>query len=192
MTVATDSPRCPWANAASLIDYHDREWGVPIHDDRAHFELICLEGAQAGLSWRSVLERRAHYRRCFFDFDPERVAAMGPAELAAIGKDPGVIRNRAKIDSVVTNARAFISLVEREGSFDDYVWSRVGGRPVVHEFSSMAEVPARTPMSDALAADLKRRGFRFFGPTIAYAYCQSAGLVLDHLLGCPRWTDLRS
>jgi DNA-3-methyladenine glycosylase I len=170
--------------------YHDREWGVPVHDDRAHFELLCLEGAQAGLSWRTILARRDGYRRVFRNFEPHAVAGMDEDDLAAALSDPGIIRNRRKVESVAGNARAFIAVQEEHGSFDRYIWSFVDGRPVVNRFAELDDVPATTPLAAEISRDLRRRGFRFVGPTIVYAHLQSAGLVMDHVTSCFRFAEL--
>jgi DNA-3-methyladenine glycosylase I len=182
--------RCPWASDALLAAYHDEEWGVPVHDDRRHFEMLTLEGAQAGLSWRTVLARRDGYRQAFASFEPAGVASFTPSLLEALLADPGVIRHRGKLESVVTNARAFVAVQEAEGGFDAYVWRFVDGRPVRNAFTTTAELPASTPLSAALSRDLRRRGFSFVGPTICYAYLQATGLVNDHLTSCHRWRAL--
>ena len=188
----TDAPlvRCGWVAGRPdddlMVRYHDLEWGVPLHDDRALFELLTLEGAQAGLSWDTILKRREGYRRAFDGFDIERVAAYGEAEVARLLQDASIIRNRAKIAAAIGNARAVLEL-QREGSFDAYVWSFVGGRTRLNRFQSLAEIPAQTAESQALSNDLLKRGFRFAGPTICYAFMQSAGLVNDHLVGCFRY-----
>lgn len=170
--------------------YHDREWGVPLHDDRALFELLTLEGAQAGLSWSTVLNRRDGYRRAFSDFDPVRVASFGPSEIERLMLDPGIIRNRQKIAATVANARGVLDL-QREGrSLDEFVWSFVGGSPIRHGFARPEDIPSSTPESLALSKALRQRGFGFVGPTICYAFMQSAGLVNDHLVTCPRYTEL--
>ena len=178
---------CPWCAQDPLYRrYHDGEWGVPVHDDTVLFELLVLEGAQAGLSWLTVLRKREHYRRAFEGFDPRRVAAFDAARIEALLQDPGIIRNRLKIASAVSNARAFLEVESRFGSFDRYIWDFVDGRPIINRFASMAEVPAVTPLAETISHDLKRRGFRFVGPTIVYAYLQATGLVNDHLVSCPR------
>ena len=177
--------RCAWCGSDPLyVAYHDEEWGVPLHDDRRLFELLVLEGAQAGLSWITVLRKREAYRRAFDGFDPQAVAAFTPERLAAILQDPGIVRNRLKVAAAVTNARAFLDIQAAFGSFDAYLWGFTGGRPVVNRWRSAAEVPAVTPAAARLSQDLRRRGFTFVGPTIVYAYMQSAGLVDDHVLDC--------
>ena len=182
-----DSTRCPWAGTDPLyVAYHDDEWGVPVHDDRTLFEVLILEGAQAGLSWITILRKRDAYRRAFAGFDPAAVAAFDEAKSAALLADPGIVRNRLKVRAAVDNARAFLAVQGEFGSFDAYVWRFVGGRPLVNHWTTLAEVPAETAESRALSADLKRRGFRFVGPTIMYAYMQAVGLVNDHLVTCFR------
>jgi len=182
--------RCRWATGEWLAPYHDTEWGVPVHDDRRHFEFLVLEGAQAGLSWLTVLRRREGYRRAFADFDPEVVAGFGPDRVARLVEDPGIIRHRGKIESTVSNASAFLAVQAEFGSYDDYLWSFVDGQPVVGGWSRMDQVPAVTPLAQAVSADLKRRGLRFVGPTICYAYLQATGLVMDHLTSCFRYPEL--
>jgi DNA-3-methyladenine glycosylase I len=180
--------RCPWAGADPLyLAYHDEEWGVPVHDDRTLFEFLLLEGAQAGLSWITILRKRDAYRRAFAGFDPAAVAAFDEAKIAALLADPGIVRNRLKVNAAVGNARAFLAVQREFGSFDAYVWGFVGGQPIVNAWTTLAEVPAETVASRALSADLKRRGFRFVGPTIMYAYMQAVGLVNDHLVSCFRY-----
>lgn len=183
----TDSSRCPWATADPLyLAYHDDEWGVPVHDDRTLFEFLILEGAQAGLSWITILRKRDAYRRAFDNFDPAAVAAFDDDKIASLLADPGIVRNRLKIRAAVDNARAFLAVQREFGRFDAYVWSFVGGRPRVNHWTALAEVPAETAESRALSADLKRRGFRFVGPTIMYAFMQAVGMVNDHLTTCFR------
>lgn len=178
-------PRCEWpANDAQMLHYHDHEWGIPVHDDRKHFEFLILEGAQAGLSWRTVLHKRAAYRKAFANFDARRVARFGARQVQALLKNAGIIRNRLKIESTISNARAFLAVQKEFGSFDRYVWRFVGGRPIVNRWKTLRELPARTPESDALSADLKKRGFRFVGSTIIYAHMQATGMVNDHLQHC--------
>jgi DNA-3-methyladenine glycosylase I len=187
-----DLIRCPWAGLddALMLQYHDTEWGVPLHDDRSLFELLTLEGAQAGLSWRTVLARREGYRLAFDEFDISRVAAYGDHDVERIMSAPNVIRNRAKIVSTIGNARAVLRVQQELGSFDKYVWSYVGSRTLQHHFDGMVELPAKTEQSEALSIDLRRRGFRFIGPTICYAFMQSAGLINDHLVSCFRYDAL--
>ncbi|MEN9934430.1 MAG: 3-methyl-adenine glycosylase constitutive [Chloroflexota bacterium] len=183
--------RCWWAGSdPTYIAYHDTEWGVPVHDDRTLFEFLVLEGAQAGLSWITILRKRPAYREAFDGFDAQRVAAYGPEKVAELLQNPGIVRNRLKVDSAVTNARAFLRVQEEFGSFDAYIWRFVGGRPIQNTWSSMKEVPAETGESRALSKDLIRRGFRFVGPTIMYAHMQATGMVNDHLTSCPRHVEL--
>lgn len=169
-----------------MIDYHDREWGVPVHDDRLLFEFMTLEGAQAGLSWETILNKREGYRRAFAGFDPARVARFNAARRARLMQDAGIVRNRLKIESTVTNAAAFLAVQREFGSFDRYLWDFTGGKPVRGRFRTSKELPARTELSDALSRDLKRRGFRFVGTTICYAFMQAVGIVNDHVIGCFR------
>jgi len=185
--MATTRTRCHWAADGELMQaYHDTEWGVPLHDDRALFEFLCLEGAQAGLSWRTVLHKRDHYRRAFHDFDIAKVAGMKDRELEKCLLDPGLIRNRLKITSVRDNAKAALEAVDEYGSFDAYLWSFVDGKPVRNAWRTRAEVPASTPVSDRMSKALKKRGFRFVGTTICYAFMQATGMVNDHLVECFR------
>lgn len=171
--------------------YHDLEWGVPLHDDRALFELLILEGAQAGLSWSTILRRRDGYRRAFANFDVRRIAAFGPEDVERLLGDAGIIRNRQKILATIENARQVVALVDGEKqSFDQYVWSFVDGRPIVHHYKELGELPAKTPESERLSQALRKRGFGFVGPTICYAFMQSAGLVNDHVVSCFRYTEL--
>jgi DNA-3-methyladenine glycosylase I len=178
--------RCGWARSPAMIDYHDREWGVPVHDDRVLFEFITLEGAQAGLSWETILNKREAYRRAFAGFDPAKVARFTAARRARLMQDAGIVRNRLKIDSTVTNAAAFIAVQREFGSFDRYLWDFAGGKPIRSRFRTSKELPARTELSDALSKELKRRGFRFVGTTICYAFMQAVGIVNDHTAGCFR------
>jgi DNA-3-methyladenine glycosylase I len=182
--------RCGWAAGELLSAYHDTEWGVPLHDDRALFEFLILEGAQAGLSWTTILRKRANYRAAFDGFDAARIAAYGPPRIAALLQDAGIVRNRLKIDSAVTNARAFLKVREEFGSFDAYIWRFVGGQPRKNHWRSLKEVPARTEQSDAMSRDLARRGFRFVGSTICYAFMQATGMVNDHLAACFRHREV--
>jgi DNA-3-methyladenine glycosylase I len=181
--------RCNWPSAALDIEYHDKEWGVPVHDDRVLFEFLTLEGAQAGLSWSTILRKRENYRRAFAGFDPQKVARFTAARKKLLMKDEGIVRNRLKIDSAVTNARAFLAVQKEFGSFDRYVWAFVGGQPLQNKRKGK-DIPARTPQSDALSKDLKKRGFRFVGSTICYAFMQATGMVNDHLVGCYRHRQL--
>ncbi len=177
--------RCGWVGAKPhIIAYHDCEWGVPVHDDQKHFEMLLLEGAQAGLTWETILLRRDGYRRAFAEFDPKKVARFMKNEKAVLLKNPGIIRNRLKIDSAVTNAQAFLTVQKEFGSFDRYVWQFVGGKPKVNRWARMSQVPATSPESETLSKDLKKRGFRFVGSTIIYAYMQASGLVNDHTTDC--------
>jgi DNA-3-methyladenine glycosylase I len=182
--------RCDWARTALTIRYHDEEWGVPVHDDRRWFEFLILEGAQAGLSWDTILKKRDRYRAAFDGFDPALVARYDEAKVAALLADPGIVRNRLKVASAITNARAFLEVQREFGSFDAYVWRFVGGCPIRNAWRSIAEVPARTAESDALSKDLKGRGFAFVGTTICYALMQATGLVNDHLVGCFRYAEV--
>jgi DNA-3-methyladenine glycosylase I len=186
-----EKTRCPWCGDDPLYrQYHDTEWGVPVHDDTKLFEFIMLEGAQAGLSWITILRKREAYRRAFADFDVERVARFGASDVQRLMADAGIVRNRLKIESAIGNARAFIEVQESHGSFDRYIWDWVDGRPIVNTFKSMSEVPALTPLSEKLSKDLKKHGFRFVGPTIVYAHMQATGMVNDHLVGCYRWREV--
>lgn len=179
--------RCPWPGTDPLyVSYHDREWGVPLRDERKLFELLVLETAQAGLSWITILRRREGYRRAFEGFDPERVASYGPDKVSSLLCDPGIIRNRKKIESAVSNARAFLGIQEAYGSFSAYLWGFVDGKPIVNHWRDLSELPAKTDLSETISRDMKTRGFSFFGPVACYAFLQSAGLVNDHLVGCFR------
>ncbi|HKT06903.1 MAG TPA: DNA-3-methyladenine glycosylase I [Gemmatimonadaceae bacterium] len=184
----TAPTRCAWATTPLGIAYHDAEWGVPVHDDRMLLEFLVLEGAQAGLSWETILRKRDRYREAFDGFEPERVARFTPVRMRRLLADPGLVRNRLKIESAVRNARAMLAVQDEAGSFDSYVWGFVAGAPVVGRWRKQGDVPPRTEMSDALSADLKRRGFNFVGSTICYAFMQAVGLVNDHLMGCYRWS----
>lgn len=184
--------RCPWCEGFDLYrEYHDQEWGLPLRDDRALFELLILEGAQAGLSWATVLKKRAHYRQVFDGFDPQRIARYDEQKVAALLADPGIIRNRVKIAAAIHNARAYLALTAGGQSFGDFLWSFVGGIPVQNAWKSLADVPATTAQSDALSKGLTRAGFKFVGSTICYALMQSAGMVNDHLVSCPRYLDVQ-
>jgi len=180
--------RCHWATNEWNLAYHDQEWGVPVHDDRIFFEFLILEGAQAGLSWDTILRKRARYREVFDHFDPQLVARYDAKKVRALLADPGIVRNRLKIAATIGNARAFLKIQQEFGSFDAYVWKFVGGKPRQNRWSAHKKIPANTPESDALSKDLKKRGFRFIGSTICYAFMQATGLVNDHLSGCFRST----
>ena len=173
-----------------MIEYHDREWGVAVHENREHLELLVLEGAQAGLSWRTVLAKRENYRDAFSGFDPELVASMTGGDVELLLQNPGIIRHRAKIESAISNARGLLAIGEQVSSFGHYIWEFVEQHPIRNHFYSLAEVPASTELSTRISAELRRRGFRFVGPTTTYSYMQAAGLVIDHLTSCPRWKDL--
>jgi DNA-3-methyladenine glycosylase I len=178
--------RCDWARTPLSIIYHDREWGVPVHDDRVLFEFLTLEGAQAGLSWETILRKREAYREAFAGFDPGRVARFTPARVERLLRDDGIVRNRLKVESTVRNAQAVLAVQREHGSLDAYLWSFVGGAPRVNRRRTLREVPARTPESEAMSRDLQRRGFRFVGPTICYALMQAVGMVNDHTVDCFR------
>ena len=184
-TSTLELDRCPWAKTPLSIVYHDEEWGRPVHDDRRLFEFLILEGAQAGLSWETILRRREGYRLAFEGFDPVAVAAFDAKRMEKLLADPGIIRNRLKVASAVQNAKAFLKVQEEFGSFDAYVWAFVGARSERNRWTKLSELPARTSESDALSLDLKRRGFNFVGSTICYAFMQAVGMVNDHLLSCP-------
>jgi DNA-3-methyladenine glycosylase I len=190
-TVATK--RCTWVSEADplMLEYHDREWGVPVHDDRKHFEFLVLEAAQAGLSWAIVLKKREGYRRAFAEFDPEKVARFTARKIEKLLTNPEIVRNRMKIEAAVRNARALLEVQEEFGSFDSYCWRFVDGRPKVNRWKVMREIPAMSPESDAFSKDLKRRGFSFVGSTIIYAHMQAVGMVNDHLVDCFRYREIR-
>ena len=183
--------RCPWCGDDPLyVRYHDAEWGVPLHDDRRLFEFLVLEGAQAGLSWITILRKRENYRQAFDGFDPQRIATYGETELKGLLADPGIVRNRLKIISAIRNARVFLDIQEEFGSFDAYLWRFVGGRPKQNRWRTLPEIPAETDESRALSKDLIRRGCSFVGPTICYAFMQAVGMVNDHLVGCFRYRPI--
>jgi DNA-3-methyladenine glycosylase I len=185
--------RCAWSVTDPLyIAYHDEEWGVPVHDDRLLFEFLVLEGAQAGLSWLTILRKREGYRRAFLGFDPAKVAAFGPAHVERLLADPGIVRNRLKVESAVTNARALLDVQEEFGSFAAYQWGFVDGRTIQNEWHSVREIPAKTPEAERMSKDMKKRGFRFVGPTILYAHMQATGMVNDHTVDCFRWAELHA
>lgn len=183
--------RCPWAKDELYWEYHDNEWGVPSHNDQHLFEMLILEGAQAGLSWSTILKKRAGYRAAFDRFDPKKIARYDEARAAKLLANPGIVRNRLKVASAIQNAKAFLDLQEEFGSFDKYIWGFVGGAPKRNAWTAMKQVPAKTAESDAMSKDLLRRGFRFVGSTICYAYMQAVGMVNDHLTSCPRWREIR-
>ncbi len=180
--------RCKWAEGQSVdyIRYHDEEWGVPVYDDQLQFEFLILEGAQAGLSWSTILNKRTGYRKAFANFDPKKVARFTEKRIEKLLQDPGIVRNRLKVRSAVTNARAFLAVQKEFGSFSDYIWDFVGGKPLQNKFDKDTNVPATSPESDALSKDLKQRGFKFVGSTIMYAHMQATGMVNDHVTGCFR------
>lgn len=185
--------RCEWADAGDELyaHYHDHEWGVPVHDDRLHFEFLILEGAQAGLSWATILKRRDGYRKAFANFDARKVAAYDAKKISELLLNPGIIRNKLKIEAAVINARQFLKVQEEFGSFDAYIWGFVGGKPIKNSRKSMQEIPTSSPEAIALSKDLKKRGFKFVGPTIIYAHMQATGLVNDHTVDCFRYKALR-
>jgi DNA-3-methyladenine glycosylase I len=181
--------RCGWClKFDQYIQYHDEEWGVPVHDDRKHFEFLILEGAQAGLSWATILKRRDGYRKAFAEFDPTKVAKFTPAKIEKLLKDPGIIRNRLKVNAAVNNAKRFLEVQKEFGTFDKYIWQFVGGKPIVNKRKSLANVPATTKESDALSKDLIKRGFKFVGSTVIYAHMQACGLVNDHIVSCWKYS----
>ncbi|MFT4569984.1 MAG: DNA-3-methyladenine glycosylase I [Hyphomicrobiaceae bacterium] len=182
--------RCPWSGADPLyVAYHDTEWGVPVHDDSTLFEFLILEGAQAGLSWITILRKREGYRRAFANFDARKIARFGEAEVARLREDASIVRNRLKIEAAISNARLFLDIQDEVGSFSGYLWNFVGGTPIVNRRRSLKNVPAMTPESDAMARDMKKRGFRFVGSTILYAHMQATGMVNDHVLTCFRYRE---
>jgi DNA-3-methyladenine glycosylase I len=185
-----DVVRCHWASNPLNIPYHDEEWGVPVHDDHRWFEFLILEGAQAGLSWDTILQKRARYQKVYAGFDPQKVARFDAKKSRELLADPGVIRNRLKVAAAVTNAQAFLKVLEEFGKFDKYIWEFVGGAPIQNRWKKHGQVPAVTPLATALSKDLKKRGFRFVGPTIVYAFMQATGLVNDHLVSCFRYKQL--
>jgi DNA-3-methyladenine glycosylase I len=187
----TDTNRCSWCGDAPLyVAYHDEEWGVPVFDDQTLFEFLILEGAQAGLSWSTILKKREGYRLAFDGFDPEKVARYDGIKISALLTDPGIVRNQLKIGSAVTNAQSFLQVQDEWDSFSDYIWSFIDGRPIQNAWRSLSEIPAKTPLAEALSKDLKRRGFRFVGPTIVYAHMQATGMVNDHLVDCFRYPEI--
>ncbi len=180
-----DLPRCPWCHGHDIyVHYHDHEWGVPSHDDRHLFEMLCLEGAQAGLSWLTILNKRENYRLAFDQFDAEKMANYDDAKRAALLADPGIVRNRLKVNAFIENARTYLKVKEEFGSFERYIWQFVGHQPNVNQREKMGDIPASTPQSDTMSKDLKKRGFKFVGSTICYAFMQATGMVDDHVVGC--------
>jgi DNA-3-methyladenine glycosylase I len=191
--VSDSVTRCGWVNDSPLyIEYHDREWGVPVHDDKVWFERLVLEGAQAGLSWYTILLKRENYRKAFDGFDPAKVAEYDEHKIEELLGNPGIVRNRLKINSAIRNAKAFLDIQKQFGSFDAYIWRFVGGSPIRNSWQQLSDVPATTPISEAISKDLKKRGFTFVGPTICYAMMQATGLVQDHVTSCFRHTEAAS
>ena len=190
--VKNDLKRCPWVDLSKplYVEYHDKEWGVPVHDDRLWFEFLALESVQAGLSWYTVLRKRENYREALAGFDPEAIAGFDDRRIGRLLQNPGLIRNRAKMNAIVSNARCFLEIRQEFGSFDAYIWRFVGGRPIVHEIRSAGDYPVTSPESDALSADLRARGFRFVGSTICYAHMQATGLINDHSIDCFRRSEI--
>lgn len=185
--------RCPWALGSQLyLDYHDHEWGVPVHDDRKLFEMLVLEGAQAGLSWSTILNKRQGYRQAFDNFEPELVASYDEQKCAELMANPAIVRNRLKIAAAIQNARAFLAIQQRYGSFDSFLWQLVGGQQIQNSWPTMSELPATSPLSETLSKTLLKAGFRFVGSTICYSYLQAVGLLNDHLVSCFRWSEIRS
>ena len=186
-----DKARCPWAKTELYVQYHDAEWGVPVHDDRLLFEFLVLEGAQASLSWETILKKRENYRRAFDNFDPAVIATYDQKKRRSLLADVGIIRNRLKIEAAIQNAKLFLAVQDEFGSFDEYIWRFVGTGPKQNAWKSLKEVPAKTPESDALSKELKRRGFKFVGSTICYAFMQAVGMVNDHVVKCFRHSELQ-
>ncbi len=183
--------RCAWAQGELDVLYHDEEWGVPVHDDRLLFEFLILEGAQAGLSWSTILKKREAYRKAFANFEPSKVARFTEARITQLLQNPGIVRNRLKVNAAVTNAQAFLAVQKEFGSFDAYIWRFVEGKPIQNRWTSLSQIPAKTPVSDLMSKDLKRRGFTFVGSTICYAFMQAVGMVNDHTADCFRYEALR-
>ncbi len=189
--MSTEKERCPWCMGFDqYIQYHDEEWGVPVHDDQTHFEFLILEGAQAGLSWATVLKKRENYRKLFADFDPKLVAKFDQSKIEELLQNPGIIRNKLKVNAAVINAQKFLEVQQEFGSFDQYIWSFVNHKPIINQLESMKDAPATSPESDALSKDLKKRGFKFVGSTIIYAHMQACGLLNDHLTSCFRYREV--
>lgn len=190
--LGTMKKRCPWVNIENplMLAYHDEEWGAPVHDDRKTFEFLVLEGAQAGLSWSTILNKRENYRRAFADFDPEKVAAFDTKDVKRLLADPGIVRNRLKVGSAVSNAKAFLAIRDEYGDFDSYIWSFVGGRPIRNKWTRSSQIPVTSPEAKRMSADLVKRGFKFVGPTICYSHMQAVGMVNDHLVDCFRYSEV--
>ena len=185
--------RCPWpADNELMIQYHDTEWGVPVHEDVRHFEFLILEGAQAGLSWLTVLRKRENYRKAFDDFNPEKISGYGSKKIGELVKNPGIIRNRLKIESAVNNAKKFLEIQNEFGSFDSYIWRLVDNKPIINSWKKLSDIPAKTEVSDKISKDLKKRGFKFVGSTIMYSHMQAVGIVNDHLTRCFRYREICS
>ncbi len=192
MTTTREKKRCEWClKFEAYIKYHDEEWGVPVHDDKKHFEFLILEGAQAGLSWSTILKKREGYRRAFADFDPEKISRFTEKKLLKILKDESIVRNKLKVYSVVNNARRFLEIQKEFGTFDRYIWKFVGGKPIINKRKTLKEIPPTTPQSDELSKDLIKRGFKFTGSTVMYAHMQACGLVNDHLVSCHRYYEVQ-
>lgn len=191
MQLSQTIARCEWGNSDPLyVQYHDAEWGVPLHDDQTLFEFLVLEGAQAGLSWLTILRKRENYRKAFDNFDAKKIARYNARRIEKLLNDPGIVRNRLKINATIQNARAFLKVQAEFGSFDGYIWRFVDGKPIVNRWKTLREIPAKTPLSERISKDLIQRGFRFVGPTIIYAHLQATGVVQDHLTSCFRYTEL--
>jgi DNA-3-methyladenine glycosylase I len=185
--------RCPWpSDNRIMIKYHDKEWGVPLHNDRKLFEFLILEGFQAGLSWRTILHKRENFRKAFDNFDYNKVAKYDKRKVNSLLKDAGIIRNKLKIEGAITNAKAFLNVRKEFGTFDRYIWSFVNGKPIQNKFKSLKELPAKTELSDKISDDLRRRGFKFVGSTIVYAYMQATGMVNDHVISCYRYNEIKT
>lgn len=185
-----EATRCPWAKDPLMIEYHDTEWGVPLHDDIRLFEAVILDGAQAGLSWLTILRKRENYRKAFHGFDPARVARYTKRDIERLLRDPGIVRNRLKVESAVDNAKGYLAIQREFGSFDAYLWGFINDKPIVHRFKTLKDIPPSTPEAETISKDLKTRGFRFVGPTIIYAMMQAIGMVNDHLVDCPRYREV--
>lgn len=193
MTTPTNATRCAWSGTDPLyIKYHDEEWGVPVHDDAKLFEFLVLEGAQAGLSWLTILRKRENYRKAFDNFDAQKIARYGDKQFTRLMNDAGIVRNRLKIQATIDNARAFLKVQDEFGSFDKYIWGFVNHKPIVNQWETLREIPAKTPLSETISKDLLKRGFRFVGPTIVYAHMQATGMVNDHVVGCFRYKPLKT